>query len=53
MALLYTEEGRQVMLGGMRHPLRAVRYAKEVVNPAFRKSLDDFLAGAQGADVIL
>ena len=53
MALLNTEEGRRVMNGGMRHPLRAMRYAKEVVNPAFRKSLDDFWAGAQGADVIL
>mgnify|MGYP002348983014 CR=1 FL=1 len=53
MALLNTEVGRQVMSGGMRHPLRAMRYAKEVVNPAFRKSLDDFWAGAQGADVIL
>lgn len=53
MALLKTEEGRQVMDNGMRHPLRAMRYAKEVVNPAFRKSLDDFWAGAQGADVIL
>ena len=53
MALLKTEEGRQVMNGGMRHPLQAMRYAKEVVNPAFRKCLDNFWAGAQGADVIL
>ena len=53
MALLNTEEGRQVLVSGVRHPFRAMRYAREVVNPAFRKSLDDFWAGAQGAEVIL
>lgn len=53
MALLNTDEGRQVLRDGMRHPFSAMRYAREVVNPAFRKSLDDFWAGAQGADVIL
>ncbi len=53
MAMLNTEEGRAVMNGGVKHPLRAMRYAKEVVNPAFRKSLDDFWTASQGADVIL
>ncbi len=53
MAMLGTEEGREVMRGGMKHPLRAMRYAREVVNPAFRRSLDDFWAASQGADVIL
>ncbi len=53
MALLNTEEGRAVMNGGFKHPLRAMRYAKEVASPAFRKSLDDFWAASQGADIIL
>ncbi len=53
MAMLGTEEGRAVMQGGMKHPLRAMRYAREVVNPAFRESLDDFWDASQGADVIL
>ncbi len=53
MAMLQTPEGQAVAEGGLRNIGGALKYAKEVVNPAFRKSLDDFFACAQGADVIV
>ena len=53
MAMLKTPEGNAVFGGGIRHFRRAMKYTKEVFNPAFRKSLDDFWRCAQGADVIV
>jgi sterol 3beta-glucosyltransferase len=53
MAMLKTPEGSAVFHGGIRHFRRAMKYTKNVFNPAFRKSLDDFWRCAQGADVIV
>ncbi|MDR7871200.1 MAG: glycosyltransferase [Tissierellaceae bacterium] len=53
MAMLETEEGKMVYNSAMRHPLKTKRYLNEVVNPAYRKSLDQFYKCAQGADVII
>lgn len=53
MAMLETEEGKMVYNSAMRHPLKAIRYLKDVVNPAYRKSLDQFYKCAQGASVII
>ena len=53
MAMLKTPDGSAVFRGGIRHFRHAMKYTKEVFNPAFRKSLDDFWRHAQGADVIV
>ena len=54
MAMLKTPEGSALLHGGgVKHFRRAMRYAKEVFNPAFRKSLDDFWRCAQGADILV
>ncbi len=53
MAMLETEEGKMVYKSAMRHPFRTKKYLKEVVNPAYRKSLDQFYQAAQAASVII
>ena len=32
---------------------KLLKYAKEIITPAYRRSMDDFLVAAQGADIIL
>lgn len=53
MAMLQTKEGQDVFNNGMKHIFKTMKYMKEVVNPAYRKTLDQFWEAAQGADVIL
>lgn len=53
MAMLQTKEGQDVFNNGVKHIFTTVKYMKEVVNPAYRKTLDQFWEAAQGADVIL
>lgn len=53
MAMLKTAGGKAAMNGGIKNIVKTLKYAKEVVNPAFRISLDDFWESAQGADVII
>lgn len=53
MAMLKTPQGQAAMNGGISNVAQTLKYVKEVVNPAFRKSLDDFWRSAQGADVII
>ncbi len=53
MAMLQTEEGKFVFNNATKHPLRAKKYLDTVVNPAYRKSLDQFYDCAQSADIIL
>lgn len=53
MAMLETEEGKMIFNNGMKHPIKTKNYLKDVVNPAYRKTLDEFYKSAQGADVII
>lgn len=53
MAMLKTEEGQMVFNNAAKHPLKTKKYLSEVVNPAFRKTLDQFWETAQGADLIV
>lgn len=53
MAMLDTEEGQMVYHEALKHPIRTKRYVSEVVNPAFRKTLDQFYKAAQGSDLIV
>lgn len=53
MALFQTEEGQMIFKHAMKHPLKTKAYVKDVINPAFRKTLDQFWESSQGADVII
>ena len=53
MAMLETEEGQMIFNHAMRHPIKTKAYLNNVVNPAFRKTLDQFWESAKGADVII
>lgn len=53
MALLETEEGKNIFNNAGKHIMKTMKYMKEVINPAYRKSLDQFWTAAQNADVII
>ncbi|KNZ41205.1 glycosyltransferase [Acetobacterium bakii] len=53
MAILESEEGRKIFNGGNFNLFKMMKYAKEVVNPAYRKSMDDFLTASEGGDIII
>lgn len=53
MAMLETEEGKLVFNSALKHPIKTKNYLKNVVNPAYRKTLDQFYKSAQGADIII
>ena len=53
MAIAETPEGKAIL----EHPVRniglALRYSREIINPAYRKTLDDFYDAAKSADMIV
>lgn len=53
MALLRTKEGKIIFEEGLKHPLKAIKYAKEVINPMYRKAMREFYVACKEADVIV
>lgn len=53
MAILESEEGKKVFNGGHYNILKMLKYAKAVITPAYRKSMDDFLDASKGSDLII
>ncbi len=53
MAILNTSEGQAIFNHAAKHIFKTLKYVKEVLNPSFRKSLDDFWQCSQGADIII
>ncbi|GIM30769.1 glycosyltransferase [Paraclostridium bifermentans] len=53
MALLQTKEGQDIFNNGKKHILKSLKYAKEKVNPAYRKTMDQFYKCAKDADIII
>lgn len=53
MAIAETPEGKAILEHPVRNMGLALRYSKEVINPAFRKTLDDFYTAAKGSDMIV
>lgn len=53
MSIAATPEGKAIL----EHPLKniklALRYSQEVINPAYRKTLEEFYAAAYDADIIV
>lgn len=52
MEILKTEEGQAIFNGGG-NIFKILKFTKEVINPGFRKTFDDFLDACQGCDVII
>lgn len=53
MAFANTEVGKAILEEPMKNWRLALRYSKELLNPAYRKTLDDFFDAAKDADIIL
>ena len=53
MAILQTDEGKQVFEEGLKHPIKAMQYATRVINPLYKKTMIDFYEASQGQDVII
>lgn len=53
MQILQTREGKEVFEQGMKHPIKAMRYAKEVINPLYRKAMSEFYHACLNKDVII
>ena len=53
MAILQTREGKQVFEEGLKHPIKAMKYAKRVINPLYRRTMSEFYKACQNKDVII
>ncbi len=53
MAFAETVEGKAILAQPLKHAALAGRMSREVLNPAYRKTLDDFYAAAREADLIV
>ena len=53
MAIAATPEGKAILEHPVKNMRLALRYSKDVINPAYRKTLDDFYDAAQNADMIV
>lgn len=53
MAILSTDEGKALFEGGGKNIFKTMKYAKEVINPLFRSTFDDFYKASLGSDVII
>ncbi len=53
MAILQTQEGKQVFEEGLKHPIKAIQYAKRVINPLYRKAMTEFYEACGKKDVII
>lgn len=53
MAIAMSPEGKAILEHPIRNLKMALRYSKEVINPAYRKTLEEFFMAAGDADVII
>ncbi len=53
MAILLTAEGKQIFNEGMKHPVKALKYAKEVINPLYVEAMQEFYTACKQQDVIV
>ena len=53
MAIAETPEGKAILEHPIKNIRLALRYTKDVINPAYRKTLDDFYNAAKTADVLI
>lgn len=53
MALTETEEGKAVLEQPIKNIKLALKMSKEIINPGYRRTFDDFFESAQGCDVII
>ncbi|WP_373600696.1 glycosyltransferase [Paraclostridium bifermentans] len=53
MELLESKDGQDIFNNASKHIIKAIKYSKEYINPAYRKTLEQFYNCAKSADVIV
>lgn len=53
MALMNTAEGKAVLESPFKQARLAMRLSRDVIRPAYRKTMDDFYDGAKDADILV
>lgn len=53
MAILDSEEGKKVFNGGNYNIFKILKFSKQVITPAYRKSMDDFFDASKESDLII
>lgn len=53
MAVAASPEGKAILEHPIRNLKLALRYSKEIINPAYRRTLEEFYAAASDADLIV
>lgn len=53
MAIMESEEGRDILNGKKFSPFKIMKFSKEKIAPSYRRSMDDFYLASQGADLII
>ena len=53
MSLANTAKGKAVLESPLKHAGLAMRLFRDVVRPAYRKTMDDFYDGAKGCDILV
>ncbi|NER40386.1 glycosyltransferase family 1 protein [Bacillus megaterium NBRC 15308 = ATCC 14581] len=53
MAIMESEEGRDILNGKKFSPFKIMKFSKEKIAPSYRRSMDDFYQASQGADLII
>lgn len=53
MAIMESEEGNKVFNGGNFNLFKMMKFSKEVITPAYRRSMDDFYQAAKEAELII
>lgn len=53
MAMLESDEGKAVFNGSAFNVFKMMDYAKRIITPAYRASMDDFFKASSGADILV
>lgn len=53
MAIIESEQGSKVFNGGTFNLFKMIKFTKEVITPAYRRSMDDFYKASQQAELII
>ena len=53
MALIQTEEGKALFNGGKMNPTKLLSFIKQVINPGYRQTMDDFYEASRHSDLII
>lgn len=53
MEILQTPAGKEILETGTKHPIKAIKYANQVIRPLYRIAMKEFYEASKGMDVII